>query len=98
QGPAGPTGPAGKEGSAGKVEVVTCTKKGKKQHCTTKLVSGPVKFTSATSAAHATLSRRGAVLATGTVRKVKGQIEFLSSNPRVLPRGRYTLTITRKAG
>ena len=97
-GTSGPTGPAGKEGPAGKVEIVTCTKKGGKQTCTTKLVSGPVKFTATASAARATLSRHGKVFATGSARKVKGQIEFLSSDPRVLPRGRYTLTITRKAG
>ena len=95
----GPTGPEGKEGPAGKVEIVTCTKKGSKQTCKTKLVSGSVKFMPIASAVRATLSRRGRVFATGTVRTVKGHIEFLSSSPRVtLPRGRYTLTITHKAG
>jgi hypothetical protein len=97
-GTSGPTGPAGKEGPAGKVEIVTCTKKGGKQTCTTKLVTGPVKFTATASAARATLSRHGKVFATGSARTVNGHIEFLSSDPRVLPRGRYTLTITHKAG
>jgi hypothetical protein len=97
--PTGSTGPAGKEGPAGKVEIVTCTKKRGKQMCTTKLVSGPVKFTATASAVRATLSRRGRVLATGTVRTVDGHIEFLASNSRVeLPHGRCTLTISRKAG
>jgi FG-GAP repeat len=104
QGSAGPTGPTGSTGStgkqrpAGKVEIVTCTKKGGKQTCTTKLVSGPVKLPSTAFAARATISRYGRVFATGTVRKAGGHIEFLSSNARVLPRGRYTLTITRKTG
>ena len=95
----GPTGPEGKEGPAGKVEIVTCTKKGGKQTCTTKLVTGPVKFTTTASTARATLSRHGKVFAIGSARTVKGHIEFLSSDPRVaLPHGRYTLTITHKAG
>jgi hypothetical protein len=95
----GPAGPEGKEGPAGKVEIVTCTKKGGKQTCTTKLVSGSVKFIATASAERATLSRRGRVFAAGTVRTVDGHIEFLLSNPRVeLSHGRYTLTITRKTG
>ncbi len=97
-GPVGQPGPEGKEGPAGKVEIVTCTKKGGKQTCTTKLVTGPVKFTAAASAARATLSRHGKVFATGSVRTVNGHIEFLSSKLGVLRRGRYTLTITRKTG
>jgi hypothetical protein len=97
-GPTGTQGPTGPQGPAGKVELVTCTKVGKKQKCTTKIVSGPVKFTAAAAATKATLSRNGRVLAIGTVRRLNGQIEFLSSNPRVLARGRYTLTIARKAG
>lgn len=75
---------------------MTCTKKGGKQTCTTKLVTGPVKFTTAAAARKATLSRHGKVFAIGSVRKVNGHIEFLSSDPRTLPRGRYTLTIARK--
>jgi hypothetical protein len=97
-GTSGPAGPEGKEGPAGKVEIVTCTKKGGKQTCTTKLGTGPVKFMATASAARATLSRHGKVFATGTVRKVNGHIEFLSSKSGVLPNGRYTLTITHKIG
>jgi hypothetical protein len=95
----GTAGPEGKEGPAGKVEIVTCTKKGGKQTCTTKLLSGSVKFIASASAARATLSRRGRVFAVGTVRMLDGHIEFLLSNPRVeLSHGRYTLTIKRKTG
>jgi hypothetical protein len=54
--------------------------------------------TAAAAATKATLSRNGHLLATGTARTVNGHIEFLSSNPRVLSRGLYTLTITHKAG
>jgi hypothetical protein len=98
-GTSGPTGPEGKEGPAGKVEIVTCTKKGGKQTCTTKLVTGPVKLMTTALAARATLSRRGRVVATGTVRKVNGHIEFLLRDPRVaLPHGRYTLTFSHQTG
>jgi hypothetical protein len=95
-GPAGPTGPAGREGPAGKVEVVTCMKKDGRQMCTTRLLSGPVKFTTAGYTARATLSRHGRVFATGALRIAGGHIEFLSSDPHVrLPHGRYTLTFSR---
>ena len=98
QGSIGPAGPTGSQGPAGRVELVTCKTVKRKQRCTTKLVSGPVTFTTAGAAARAMLSRRGRVVATGTVRTVHGHAEFVSNYARVLPRGRYTLTITRKAG
>jgi hypothetical protein len=109
QGPTGLQGPAGSQGPVGangKVELVTCTtvtkqSKGKKktaQKCTTRLVSGPVSFTTASTAVKATLSRHGHVAATGTVRTVDGHVEFIASGARVLPRGRYTLSIARRAG
>ena len=82
-----------------KCTTVTKNVKGKKktsQKCKTSLVSGPVSFTTTSAAVKATLSRHGRVAATGTVRTVDGHAEFVSSNSRVLPRGRYTLTITRK--
>jgi hypothetical protein len=97
-GPTGSTGPAGKEGPAGKIEIVTCTKKDGKQTCTTKLVTGPVKFTTTASAVRATLSRKRRVVATGTVHMVDGHVQFVSNDPLILPRGRYTLTITHKTG
>ena len=93
----GPAGPAGKEGPAGKVEVVTCTKKGKKQHCTTKTESGTVSFT--TSSAHATLSRHGAVYAIGSAASVRGGHLSLRLEPlRSMRPGKYTLTLVSGAG
>lgn len=96
QGPAGPAGPAGKEGPVGKVEVVTCTKKGKKQHCTTKTESGTVSFM--TSSAHATLSRHGAVYAIGSAASVRGHLSLRLTPLRKLRAGRYTLTLISGSG
>jgi hypothetical protein len=60
-------------------------------------VSGPVKFTTAGAATKATLSRRGKVFATGTaVRTVRGHLTLRLTPLRILPGGRYTLTITHK--
>jgi hypothetical protein len=100
QGPAGPAGPAGKEGPAGKVEVVTCTKRGKKQHCTTKTESGTVSFTGgrAFHIAHATLSRHGAVYAIGSAASVRGQESLRLTPLRSLRPGKYTLTLLSGAG
>jgi hypothetical protein len=104
-GATGPTGPTGREGPAGKVELVTCTtmtknvngKRRISQQCTTSLVSGPLSFTTTSAAVRAALSRGGRVVATGTVRKIGRHTEFVSSGAHVVPPGRYTLTITRKA-
>jgi Collagen triple helix repeat (20 copies) len=98
QGPAGPTGPAGKEGRAGKVEVVTCTKKGKKQRCTTKLVSGTAKFTTPGLAARAKLSRHGVVYAAGTARTARGRMSLRLAPLRSLRPGKYMLTLITGAG
>ncbi len=99
QGPAGVQGPAG---PAGQVELVTCktVKKGKKsvQQCTTKLVSGTVKFTAAGASAQATLSRHGAVYAAGTARVAYGHMSLRLSPLRRLGPGRYTLTLIGGAG
>jgi hypothetical protein len=91
-------GSASPSGREGKVELVTCKPLKGKQRCTAKLVNGPVKLEAARLVARATLSRKGHVVATGTVRTVDGHMEFLSSDARILPRGRFTLTITRKTG
>jgi hypothetical protein len=102
----GRVGPTGQEGPAGKIELVKCmavTKmvRGKRktsQKCTTSLVSGPVSFATSSATAKATLSRKGRVVATGTLRTIGGRAEFVSSSARVLPPGRYTLTVRRKTG
>jgi Collagen triple helix repeat (20 copies) len=100
QGPVGPTGPAGKEGPAGKIEIVTCTKKGKKQHCTTKTESGTVSFTGgrAFHISHATLSRHGTVYAIGSAASVRGQESLRLTPLRSLRPGKYTLTLLSGAG
>ncbi len=102
QGPGGPAGAQGPAGPAGKIELVTCTtvkQNGKsRKKCTTKLVSGPVKFTAAGSTVHATLARHGTVYATGTARSMHGRLNLrLLASRRLLP-GRYTLTLVAGAG
>ncbi len=92
----GPPGPAGKEGPAGKVELVTCKKVGKKQECTTKTVSGTVKFT--TRSARATLSRHGVVFAAGAASESRGRLGLRLISLRKLRPGRYTLTLISGAG
>ncbi len=92
----GPAGPSGEEGPAGKVELVTCTKKGKKQHCTSKTESGTVSFT--TSSEHATLSRHAAVYAIGSAASVRGHLNLRLLPLRSLRPGKYTLTLISGAG
>jgi hypothetical protein len=102
QGSVGPVGAQGPAGPAGQIELVTCktVKKGKKsvQQCTTKLVSGTVKFTAAGASAQATLSRHGAVYAAGTARVAYGHMSLRLSPLRRLRPGRYTLTLIGGAG
>jgi len=99
-GPAGPPGAAGKEGPPGKVQVVTCTVKGKKKKCTTRTVSGTVKFTTSALVAsvHATLSRHGHVYAAGIARVAQGRVTLRLTALRALPAARYTLTLISGAG
>jgi hypothetical protein len=97
QGPAGVTGATGAAGAPGQIELVTCTikkKKGKNtRECTTKMVSGTVKFTASASSLHAELSRHGVVYATGAAAFRHGQVRLRLAALRRLPRGRYTLTV-----
>jgi DNA-binding beta-propeller fold protein YncE len=100
-GPAGPPGPAGAQGPAGpagKVVIVTCTKKGKKKRCTTKIVSGTVKFTATGASAHAMLSRHGKVYAAGTARVGHGRLSLRLAPLRKLRAGHYTLTLIAGSG
>lgn len=104
QGPAGPAGvprPAGvpgPSGPTGKVELVTCKTVKGKQHCTTKLVSGTVRFTAAASAAKATLSRRGVVFASGSALITRGRMSLRLAPLRPLRPGKYTLTLVSGSG
>lgn len=100
-GPAGAQGPPGAQGPAGpagKVELVTCKQVKGKQHCTTKLVSGTVKLTTAGLAAQATLSRHGLVYAAGTARLARGHMSLRLLPIRRLRPGRYTLTLISGTG
>lgn len=111
QGPAGPQGPAGAQGPAGpagKVQLVTCSpvtktikvqgksKKVKLKKCTTKLVSGVVKFTATSS--RATLSRGGMVYAVGSAVLARGGEQLALSARRALNAGRYQLTLRTRSG
>jgi hypothetical protein len=105
QGPTGPQGPTGKQGPqglAGKVELVKCkTVKRKhktKQVCTTKLVTGPVKFTTAAADERAALSRRGVIYATGYARPTHCGVQTWLLAARRLAHGRYTLALTTRRG
>jgi hypothetical protein len=98
QGSTVPPGLTGSPGQAGKVELVTCKPVKGEQRCTAKLVSGTIELETARLTTRARLSRKGHVVATGTVRTVDGHVEFVSNDPRILSPGRYTLTITRKTG
>jgi hypothetical protein len=108
-GSAGATGATGAQGAAGKVELVVCntvtktiTKgtgrarhkvKVKQQQCTTRLVTGPVKFTAASSDRRASLSRAGVIYATGYNRRTRTGSQTSLVSARQLSRGRYTLTL-----
>jgi hypothetical protein len=105
-GPVGPQGPAGKNGE---VELVTCatvtktvTRKlhGKQKKvkvtshvCSTKMVSGPATFTSA-SIDRAAISRLGFVYATGTALRDGDRTRLILSRESRLGPGLYTLTLT----
>lgn len=110
-GATGPAGPAGPAGPTGQVQLVTCRtvtvtktakvngkrrhRKVKQQRCTTKLVSGPVKFTTTGSATtRARLVRNGRTVGRGTAaRSGRGLRLVLDGRPALKP-GRYTLVLT----
>jgi len=94
----GPTGAQGQAGPAGKIELVTCETVKGKQHCTTKLVSGTLKFTANGSFARATLSRHGLVYARGTARTARRRMSLRLTPLRKLQPGRYTLTLICETG
>jgi hypothetical protein len=105
----GATGAPGPAGANGKVELVTCRPAGastnhghsaahtKAMRCTTKLVAGPVKFTTAGAATRAVLSRAGAVEAIGVLSGRRGHTLLLSASRR-LKAGRYTLSLNGRHG
>jgi hypothetical protein len=103
-----PQGPKGSTGASGKVELVTCqivtkttkvhgrTRKTTTKKCTTKLVSSPVKFT--TAAADATLARGRIVYGTGTAVATGGVRKLSLTMRRHLIAGRYSLTLRYRSG
>ncbi len=106
-GPTGPTGPQGAQGrpgTSGAIELVTCKTvtstiiRNRRKHtitqqkCTTKVISGIVKFT--LTASEAALVRGGVVYATGTA--TRGRLVLRAR--RLVRAGRYTLTLTRRQG
>jgi DNA-binding beta-propeller fold protein YncE len=97
-GATGAEGPPGAQGPAGKVELVTCRTVNGRQRCTTKLVSGTVKFTAVGSPVQATLSRRGVVYAAGTARLAHGRMSLRLLPVRRLRPGKYTLTLVSGTG
>ncbi len=114
-GPQGPAGVAGPRGPAGEVELITCqtvthtvTKRIRgqqrkvavsRQECTGRVVSSPVKFTTAGIARRANITRGHALYATGTsVANGRGRSRLAITDLRPLPRGRYTLTLRTRRG
>ena len=69
------------------------TAHGKVTHCTTKLVPGPVKFTTTGAVTRVVLSRGGVIEATGIAGGHRGHTMLLSAQ-RGLKAGRYTLALT----
>lgn len=68
----------------------------KQQHCTTRIVRGPVTFT--TTSTRATLSRAGVTYATGTAQTTRGRTRLLLTQRRTLHPGRYALALTSHHG
>jgi hypothetical protein len=97
----GATGATGPQGPAGVVQLVTCKtvtkivkgkKKKKGQACTTKTITGPVKFTTA-AVARAVLSRGHVIYATGIATRGAERPQLALSSAHALHPGRYTLTL-----
>jgi hypothetical protein len=95
-GATGATGATGPRGSAGKVMLVTCkrAKHGKKLKCTTKLVSGPLKFTTTKGAAKARVRLHGRTVARGTLTRQGGGLRLTLEGSPDLRAGRYVVAWT----
>jgi hypothetical protein len=99
-GATGTTGAAGPPGPVGKIELVVCRKvKQKKKtvnHCTSRLVSGPVKFTTASARVAASTSRADVTTTGYAVRTRDGAWRLVLSSRRELAPGRYTLSLRER--
>lgn len=94
--PQGPKGATGPRGRAGKVELVVCkpVKHSKREKCVTKLVSSPVKFTTAKAQVSARVSRGGALYASGyAVSTGRRGWTLVLARSRNLRAGRYALVL-----
>ena len=98
-GTTGAAGPRGPKGPAGKVELVTCkTARNGNEKCTTKLVSKPLKFKAAPSAARARVERGRVLCATGfALPTAHHGWQLLLSYRRRMTAGRYTMTLRRRS-
>jgi hypothetical protein len=103
--PQGPSGATGPQGPAGKVELITCKPVIKKikghrktvQHCTGKVVSGTVKFTTTRATDQAAISRDRVVYARGTSTPTgHGRRQLVLDYMRPIRPGRYTLTLRHR--
>ncbi len=66
--------------------------------CTTKVLSGTVKFTATAGLAKAVLKMGGVVYATGTAQDRHGSVRLSLSPLREVHPGRYTLTLVSGTG
>jgi hypothetical protein len=97
-------GSSGKQGSAGDIELVTCTtimrkvKGGRhmQMKCTTRFVTGPVKFTTVGAATAAVLSRGKLVYATGSVLGAGMKTKLLLIPRHNIAKGTYTLMLNHR--
>jgi len=104
-GPAGPPGVAGPAGPAGKIQLVTCKPrragrhgKAHAQKCTTKMVSGPVRFTTAKRAASkARLLWHGRSVAHGMVARRGDRVVVAFDRGHDLRAGHYMLVWSARA-
>ena len=90
---------AGRQGGARHLPTVTTTvhhKRRTHKSCTVRLVSGTVRFTTATAAVRASLARGGIVYAAGASVGAGRAPVLVLSGRRPLQRGHYTLTLTRR--
>ena len=99
----GPAGPQGTRGPAGKIELVLCKtvtthKKGRVRKCSTRLVSGVIKFHLGDDDL-ATVTHKHIVFATGAAAPIgHGRLQLMLTPRRRLRRGRYTLTLRSDHG
>jgi hypothetical protein len=104
-GATGATGPRGPAGAAGRVELVTCHTTTKVTHhakhkvtvCSTKLISGTVKFHTAAMVSQVTIRRDGVVYARGRAQTVRKRTQLLVTMRRPLAPGKYTITSTHRS-